>query len=209
MWQRGDVVVVRYELRGFAAGGGFGRVMPLSVIEHTDTQLVAYLAEGTEMVASRLADGRELREVPLEERWAHPRQSVRRAWQGTDIVMIFPSGREHSFWVFHENGRHTGWYVNLEAPHTVGDRTITTVDGILDVWIPVETGMPVWKDEDAFEAAQRVGRLTSAEAVALRAEGERVIAEHPWPTGWENWRPPEGWEAPRLPPGWDTSQEVV
>jgi hypothetical protein len=203
MWQPGDVVVVRYELRGSACDG-FGRVLPLSVIEHTDAQLVGYLAAGTEMIASRLEDGRELREVPLEERWAHPRRSVRRSWQGTDIVMIFPSGREHSLWVFHEAGRHTGWYVNLEAPHSFGERTITTVDGILDVWIPVETGEPAWKDEDAFEAAQRVGRLTPDEAAAIRAEGERVIDEHPWPTGWENWRPPDGWQRPLLPADSDT-----
>jgi hypothetical protein len=208
MWQRGDVVVVRYELRG-PASEGFGRVLPLSVIEHTDSELVGYLAEGTEVIASRLADGRELREVPLEERWAHPRQAVRRAWRGSDIVMIFPVGRQHSFWVFHEGGRHTGWYVNLEAFHAVGKSTITTVDGILDVWIPVETGRPVWKDEDAFEIAQQVGRLTRDEAAALRAEGERVIGEHRWPTGWENWRPTAGWKPPRLPRDWDADQSGV
>jgi len=202
MWQPGEVVVVRYELRGLGYDG-FGRVVPVTVIEHTDERLVAYLGEGAEMIASRLADGRELRDVPPEERWAHPREAVRRTWQRTDVVMIFPFGREHSLWVFHEQGRHTGWYVNLEARHTIGERTITTVDGILDVWIPVETGEPVWKDEDVFGAAQRVGRLGPDEAAALRSEGERVIAEHPWPTGWESWRPPDGWQPPRLPPDWE------
>ena len=29
-----------------------------------------------------------------------------------------------------------------------------------------------------------------AEAAEIRAEGERVIAVAPWPTGWEDWRPP-------------------
>jgi hypothetical protein len=203
VWQRGDVVVVRYELRG-AQRGGFGRALPLYVIEHTPEQLVTYIAEGTEIAASMLADGRGLRDVPLEERWVHPRQTVRQPWERSDVVMIFPPGRPHSLWVFHEAGRHVGWYVNLETPHRFGETTITMSDGILDLWIPTETGQAVWKDEDVFEMALKVGRLTRQEAAALRAEGERVIGERPWPTGWENWRPPEGWERPRLPPDWDT-----
>ena len=203
MWARGDVVVVRYERR-LLEPGGFSGALPLYVIEHTDQQLVAYLAEGTEVAAPMLADGRGLRDVPLEERWAHPRQTVRRPWRRSDVVMIFPIERQYSFWVFHEDGRHVGWYVNLEAPHVYGDETITTSDGILDLWIPLETGEAVWKDEDEFEMAVKVGRLTHAEAAALRAEGQRVIQERPWPTGWEDWRPPVGWEQPKLPPDWDT-----
>jgi len=51
--------------------------------------------------------------------------------------------------------------------------------------------------------AVTVGRLSKDEAAALRAEGERVIAERPWPTGWENWRPRDGWERPQLPADWN------
>jgi hypothetical protein len=139
--------------------GGFSGALPLYVIEHTDQQLVTYLAEGTETAAPVLADGRDLRDVPLEERWAHPRKTVRRPWRRSDVVMIFPPGRQHSFWVFHEDGEHVGWYVNLETQHTCGETTITTSDGILDIWIPAETGQAVWKDEDEFEMAVKVGRL--------------------------------------------------
>jgi|SRR5579863_7796943 len=201
VWQRGDVVVQR-----FTNTAGFSAAMPLYVIEHTDEHLVAYLADGTEVALPMLADGRGLRDVPLEERWAHPRQTVRRPWQRSDVVMILRPGRQHSFWVFHEAGLHVGWYVNLEAPHVFGESTITTSDGVLDIWIPVETGEPVWKDEDEFDMALRVGRLSEREASALRSEGERVIAERCWPTGWENWRPPEGWERPQLPDDWETRE---
>lgn len=203
MWQRGDVVVVRYERRA-PEGGPFSGALPLYCIEHTDEELVTYLAEGTEAVFPALADGRSLREVPFEERWALASLTVRRPWRQSDVVMVFPRGRQHSFWTFHEGGRHVGWYVNLEAPHRFGERTITTSDGILDIWIPAETGEAVWKDEDEFGMAVKVGRLTPHEAAALRAEGERVIAERPWPTGWENWRTPDGWERPQLPSDWDT-----
>jgi len=76
-------------------------------------------------------------------------------------------------------------------------------DGILDIWVSADTGEPVWKDEDEFAMAVTVGRLSKDEAAALRAEGERVIAERPWPTGWENWRPRDGWERPQLPADWN------
>ena len=142
--------------------------------------------------------------MPLEERWAHPRAVHRRPWERSDLVMIYPRGRRHSLWVFHEDGRHVGWYVNLEAPHVFEDGTITTQDAVLDVWVPVETGEPQWKDEDEFAVAQQVGRLGPEDAALIRAEGERVIAERPWPTGWEDWRPPADWTRPVLPDGWDS-----
>jgi hypothetical protein len=93
--------------------------------------------------------------------------------------------------------------VNLEELHVRGDRTIDSRDGILDVWVPAETGEPQWKDEDEFEAATRHGRLTAEQARAIRTEGERVIAERPWPTGWEDFRPDPSWPVPALPDGWD------
>ena len=37
--------------------------------------------------------------------------------------------------------------------------------------------------------AVRYGHHTAADAAAFRAEGERVLAEWPFPTGWEDWRP--------------------
>ena len=203
MWERGDTVVLRYG-RETSTGPVFSGGLPLYVLDDSDERLVAYLAEGTETAAPSLADGRELRDVPLQERWAHPRVSVPRPWRRSDLVMIFPKGRRHSLWVFHERGMHVGWYVNLEAPHVFGETTISTSDGILDIWVPANSHEPVWKDEDEFAMAVEVGRLSVAEAEALRAEGERVIAERPWPTGWENWEPPAGWQRPRLPSNWSS-----
>jgi hypothetical protein len=183
--------------------GGFGAGLPLRVVASSREQVVAFLREGTEVAAPVLADGRELRDVPLAERWDFPRRSVRRPWRETDVVIIFPrGGRRYSLWVFHAQGQHLGWYVNLEAPHVFGERTISTDDGVLDVWVPADTGEPEWKDEDEFAVAVKVGRIPGAKARALRAEGERVISERPWPTGWENWEPPDNWARPELPENW-------
>ena len=54
-----------------------------------------------------------------------------------------------------------------------------------------------------LDAAVWVGRMMPDQAAAMRAEGERVWRERPWPTGWEDWLPPSGWTTPELAPGWD------
>ena len=198
MWSRGDVVVLRYR----SLDGRFRSGRPLTVVEHSDDWLVTYLAAGTNVAMPVLADGRNLRDVPIEERWRHPRATRIQPWLGGDLVMLFPRDRAYSLWLFREGGELEGWYVNLEDVHVYGERTIDTRDGILDVWIPAETGEPQWKDEHELEAAIGQGRVTAAEARAIRAEGERVLAERPWPTGWEDFRPDPSWPIPRLPRGW-------
>jgi hypothetical protein len=199
MWSSGDLVVLRYR----SMDGRFRSGRPLRVIEHGDEQLVAYLAEGTLVAMPVLADGRGLRDVPLDERWLHPRATRIRPWHGTDLVLIFPRDRAYSLWLFREAGTFRGWYVNLEDRHVFGERTIDTRDGVLDIWVPAETGAPQWKDEDELEAAAVQSRVTPEEARAIRAEGERVIAERPWPTGWEDFRPDPSWAIPALPDAWD------
>jgi hypothetical protein len=49
-----------------------------------------------------------------------------------------------------------------------------------------------------------VGFFTREQAAAFRAEGERVLAEWPFPTGWEEWEPDPSWPLPAVPDGWET-----
>src|SRR5215207_3099689 len=60
-----------------------------------------------------------------------------------------------------------------------------------------------WKDVDELDVAIDVGFYTPEEAAAFRAEGEAVIAEWPFPTGWEAWEPDPAWPLPTLPADWD------
>lgn len=176
----------------------------MRVVEQTPDLLVTFMAEGTLVSVPVLEDGRGLRDVPLEERWAHPRTSALRPWHGTELIQLFPRGRAHSVWIVRDAGHAlVGWYVNLEDPHVFGARTVTTRDHVLDIWVPAASGEPEWKDEDELEVATRVGRLTEDEARAIRAEGERVWRERPWPTGWEDWLPPATWTTPELADGWN------
>jgi hypothetical protein len=199
MWASGDVVVLRYR----SIDGHFRAGRPLTVAKDGPDWLVAYLAAGTHVAAPVLADGRGLRDVPLDERWAHPRSSLVAPWRGGDLVMLFPRERAYSLWLSRDSGHFQGWYVNLEERHRRTAGTIDTMDHVLDVWIPAETGEPQWKDEDEFEAAIRCGRLTPTEAREVRAEAERVIAERPWPTGWEEFAPDPRWPVPELPVDWE------
>jgi hypothetical protein len=65
-----------------------------------------------------------------------------------------------------------------------------------------------WKDEDELAWAQEVGRVTAAEAQAIRAEGDRVLERvrrraAPFSDGWERWAPDPAWTVPELPAAWD------
>jgi hypothetical protein len=102
----------------------------------------------------------------------------------------------------HENGTLRGWYVNLERPQRRTARGFDYEDDLLDVWVPVG-GEPELLDEDELDEAVGRGFVTHERAADVRANAERVLAEPPWPTGWEDWEPDAGWQVPDLPPGWD------
>jgi Protein of unknown function (DUF402) len=94
------------------------------------------------------------------------------------------------------------WYVNLQAPLAVNGSRFDTTDWALDIVVKTD-GSWYWKDEDEFAQAIELGVFEdAAAAAAVRAEGERVLRERPWPTGWEDWRPPSDWAPLPLPEDW-------
>jgi len=124
-------------------------------------------------------------------------------WERTRVLRFMREGDAHTVELFWDpDWTFLGWYVNLQAPLVVAADKLDTTDWALDVWVE-PNGEWQWKDEDDFARAQELGVLDAAAAAAVRAEGERVIAEQPWPTGWEDWRPPDDWEPLPLPPDWD------
>jgi hypothetical protein len=121
-------------------------------------------------------------------------------------LRISRPGQRFSVHLFtHPDGSFRGWCVNLERPQ---ERTPLGFDfdaELLDVWI--EQGQkPEWLDEDELEEleeAARRGFFSAERAAEIRANGERVIADPPWPTGWEDWQPDPRWQVLLLPPWWD------
>jgi hypothetical protein len=102
-----------------------------------------------------------------------------------------------------EDGRLRGWYVNLERPQRRTSRGFDYEDELLDVWMPVGGDDPELLDEDELEEAVARGFVSTEHAAEIRANAERILAEPPWPTGWEDWQPEPGWQVPDLPPEWE------
>jgi hypothetical protein len=113
--------------------------------------------------------------------------------------------REDPFSVFlftNHDGSFRGWYVNLERPQVRAGSNFDYEDELLDVWVALDHA-PELLDEDELEEAVGHGFVSPERAAAITATAEAVLADPPWPTGWEDWRPEPGWQMPVLPPGWD------
>ena len=114
-------------------------------------------------------------------------------------LALMRPGARWSLWHFWEGDDFVYWYVNFERDVRRTPLGFDIADEKLDLIVHPD-GRVVWKDEDELEEAGRRGLVNAAE---VRAEAERVVADPPWPSGWEGWRPDTGWELPALPPGWD------
>jgi hypothetical protein len=123
-----------------------------------------------------------------------------------DTLALVQPRRRHSIWLFWTPERELDhWYVNFERPLGWGSGVFDTVDEKLDLIVDA-AGTLRWKDEDELEHAAALGLVEAAE---VRAEAARVVAEWPFPTGWEDFRPDPRWPVPRLPVGWDAAPPLV
>jgi predicted RNA-binding protein associated with RNAse of E/G family len=187
MWSRGDTVVLR-ELWD----GRIWKARAWTVVEDEPDELVLWIQSGAE---TRIPDTEEA--VPPEEWELVPSTFRRRA------LRITRPGAYHSRLLFFgDAGALEGWYVNFERPLERSRLGFDYVDLLLDLWISPD-GKHRLVDENELEHAVAQGRIATGEADAVRAEAERVLAEHEFPTGWEDFRPDPAWRPPRLPDGWD------
>jgi hypothetical protein len=123
--------------------------------------------------------------------WTYVYREVRRPQ-----LRVTRPGDRYSVFLFED-----GWYVNLEEPQRRTAVGFDFEDELLDVWVPFG-GEPELLDEDELDEAVARSFVSAERALTIRAKAERLIAEPPWPTGWEDWRPEPGWQVPDLPPGW-------
>jgi len=204
VWRPGETAVQRF----VRADGSIGQHHPLRVIEDDGERLLGWLPAGTEIIDTRLADGRHAREAPLHEMFVLPRIQVRGKWlNASNLRLIAESEWSSVWWFFQLDGAFTAWYVNLEIPRGRTEDTTDRSDGALDVVVASDRSWR-WKDEDEAAAAVTAGRITAADLTRLRAEGERVIAlveagAFPFDGTWTDFRPDPAWPAPALPAGLD------
>jgi len=171
---------------------------PHRLVSEEDGRLALYLAHGTPGASmGRDPDGRYL------ERWVRGDPPTQHPWRRTHVLSLVRPGDAHMLLLFwDEDWRFLCWYVNLQAPLRRTTLGYDTTDWALDVVVDPD-GTWSWKDEEDFGEAQALGVFDPDEAAGVRAEGERVIAARPWPTGWEQWRPDPAWPLPELARGWD------
>jgi hypothetical protein len=130
--------------------------------------------------------------------WSYRERVVHRSQ-----LRITRAGDPFSVFLFtHDDGSLRGWYVNLERSQRRSAVGFDYEDDLLDVWVALGAE-PELLDEDELEEAVRLGFVSGRRATKIRATAERILAEPPWPTGWEDWQPEAGCQLPSLPPGWD------
>ena len=189
----GEVAVFR-----FIRFGKVRHTSPRIVVRDDEDVVVLYLPVGT---PAKLPahDGRPIR-GQADRHWDLLDQN----WHTSSLLTVIPCGRAHCIDLLWEgrNGAFAGWYVNIQEPIRRSRLGFDTDDLILDITVQPD-GSWQWKDEDELEEAIGLGRFTEEEAREIRAEGDRVLDEQPWPTGWESFRPDPRWELPELPAGWD------
>jgi hypothetical protein len=199
-WQQGETVVERF----LRPDGTIGQHHPLRVVSDDGRALMGWIPAGTEIVGSRLADGRSLREAPLHQRFRIPRERFRDTWRHTSTLRLITEGDWSSvWWFFSPDGDFLGWYVNLEIPQGRTAAGPDRIDGVLDLKV-TRAGKWSWKDEDEADEAVSAGRLTADQLARLRTEGERLgaLAEaraFPFDGTWTDFSPDPAWPAPRLP----------
>ncbi len=179
-------------------------VRPATVVEDTDELNVLFICAGTPTKETVNLDGSPIpRALTYTQRFRLEWRLGDGNWGAHQTLLITPPGAAHSIWLFWaETWEFLGWYVNLQEPQARTPVGFDTVDKVLDIWVERDQTWS-WKDEDELQEAIALARFSQEEAAELRAEGERVIAAWPFPTGWEDWRPDPSWPVPGLPDGWD------
>jgi len=200
VWRPGETAVQRF----VRTNGSVGQHHPLRVLSDDGEQLVGWLPAGTDIINTRLADGRDPREASLADMFVLPRIPLRGQWTGTSTLRLITESHWSSvLWFFALDGTFTNWYVNLEIPRGRTAFGTDRVDGVLDVVIAPDRSWR-WKDEHEIDAALDAGRITASDLGMLRAEGERMIAlaetgAFPFDGTWCDFRPDPDWPPPAIP----------
>jgi len=198
-WSAGDRIILREVNQGRVWA-----IRPVTVVEDSADRIATYVAPGTMWKRPVSASGEPLRLQSPEWGLADV------PWTGNAALLLTTPIAAHSVMLWWEpaSWRFEGWYVNLEQPFRRTILGFDYLDQILDIVVAADRSSWYWKDEDEFAAAQELGTFSKAEATAIRAEGERVIAAieanaPPFCDGWESWRPDPAWRIPTIPEGWD------
>ena len=166
-----------------------------TLVEETPERVVLATRPGSETRVPADEAGKRLR-VPCDD-W---RLAAGR-WESWTLLVARPGEPWSTLLYFDERGAFLSWYVNFEQPLRRTPFGFDTLDHKLDLVVSAG-GEQRLKDQDDLDAAARAGALDAGE---VRAAARRVVADPPWPTGWEDRPPDASLEPSALPPGWDAT----
>jgi hypothetical protein len=191
VWSSGDVVCVRQTWRGRV-----WQAHAWYVVTDSEDELVLFAPIGAEAHFSGIP-------IPRDEWTLKPSRFKEHL-----LLLARPGVGYSTSLIWDANWTLREWYVNFERPSR--PRTpfgFDYVDCALDL-VVYPDGTHQLLDEDELEEGLKSGVLTAEDAAAAYADAEKLLAEWPFPTGWEDWRPDPGWEPPTLPAGWDVVDEA-
>lgn len=182
-WSAGTVVVRREVLRGRVWAG-----MPMYVVADDPDLLALYMPVGTPMLFPPGPWPTDNGRHP----WDRGPDST---WYGRDVLMLHRPGEAHSVWAMWKapDRSFDGWYVNLQTPFERHRLAIDTFDHALDIVVAPD-GTWRFKDLDDLEECEASGWFSTAEAEAIRREGDNVgrlldDGDPWWDPGWAEWTP--------------------
>jgi len=169
-------------------GGQVWTWRPVTVLRDASDEIALWLPGGT---VTRYPAGPQHGEHTVRQWLTGEWHLIDMVWQGPGTLRLTRPGDPFDVWHLPDC-----WYVNLQEPLVRVGAGFATIDRILDLVVAHDLASWKWKDEDEFAHAQDAGLFTPAQAAAIRAAGESVIAAleagtPPWDPTWSTRRPPE------------------
>lgn len=190
--------------RGLDEHGRIIGVKPVTVAEDSEELVALWLPLGVPTKLSRLID-----HVPgtprvwMDGNW----ELVDSTWRWAELLILVRPGELRANWVrWSANREFLGWAVNLQSELTMTPLGFDVVDYQLDIMVNPDRSWQ-WKDEDEFQIAIEMGRITSEIAGRVRKEAERAVEDieagvSPFTPEWRDWTPDELKPPERLTPSW-------
>lgn len=168
------------------------------IVEDEPDFIAIYTPPETPAMVAAASDGVRLRLPPDEWTLSKVRTPADRRF-----LAVHPTGAEHSLLaIWDDDWQMICWYINLESDLARTHNGVEYEDRFLDIVAEPDLSSWCWKDEDELEEAMGRGLVTTTQADAFRAEGERAIEwllarQPPYDRPWDEWRPPEEWRLSR------------
>jgi predicted RNA-binding protein associated with RNAse of E/G family len=214
VFEAGQTVVRRDVFRG-----RMWSAQALRVVRDTPEALIVACRPGAEglapttWIASLLNGGGDGRQQALLDLASGDWRLASWRWRSTVLLLWNPPGTYFSVNAFYDpadNHRLDRWYVNFQRPWRRTAIGFDTFDLLVDLVVAPDRSGWVWKDEDEYAQARRLGVVSEADHAAVEAARGQVVAmiEHgdgPFASeaGWDRWHSDPSWPAPVLPPAVD------